>query len=194
MIDGELLALTQLWWCWDTPRIRRALAASLLEHWLPQAKSALKRNAQRRLQPATWWALKELRRNPRNVRRVIEGNSATTAGFLLGIATILRLNVRRLYPELLAWVSRAARHLCGRQMAASDCAVYAEFVIARPPCGRSWFPTETECRLRALSPEIREKVLRVAQQLGPVLQQSDRSLRQRTAAPSAPGTRRRILR
>lgn len=179
-MDNEvMLALTQVWWSWNTPSIHKALSIALLDHWLPKAENVLRGNAAAGGRPTGWDDLTALRRNPRNVRRVVQGESATSAGFLLGIAAILQLETRDVYPDTADWIARAATHLSRCPLSEEDCRSYASFVLQQPLNGKGYCLTDVEEALQAVSREVREAVLTVAQQIEPALKKADRTLRKR---------------
>jgi len=177
MDEGVTLALTQMWWSWHTREIRQALAAALLDHWLPQAQKAMQKNLKAGSRHGHWNDVTALQRNPRNIRRVIQGQSAATGGFLLGIAAVLRLEVQMLYPTTREWVAGAAGRLCRRNLAEGDGRAYAAFVLERPSPDKACSEKELQRRLEAVSPESRAAVLRVARALGASLQRADKKVR-----------------
>ena len=174
-----MLALSQAWWSWNAPAIHKALTAAHHGHWWPQLELALKATAKSDEQASEREKLTALRRNPRNIRRVVEGQSAATPGFLLGIAGIFGLEVQHLYPNTAAWITGATASLCGGCLSENDCAVYVAFVLQRPAAGMGPSQSELEQKLRAIPAKNRTTVLRVARALGRALQMADRKLQER---------------
>jgi hypothetical protein len=174
--DGERLALTRLWWSWNTPVIRKAVEAALQAHWVPLVDRACKANGHAGWVPADWQQLRALRRDRGTLQKVIRGQSAGTHPFLLGLAALLRLDVQAFFPTTRVWVAGAARYLCADPIVEADSLTYADFLLAEPPRDRAHTQAELDARLAAVPPETRAAILRVASELGPILHTADRSV------------------
>jgi hypothetical protein len=108
--DEQFLA-SQYWFAWDDPTARRALLAAVLSRFLPAAEVVFARNRVEGRCPTNWTDFEVLRRNSRNIARVVSGEYTTTLEFLVGSAAVLQLDVREFFPDTVEWVALATYYV-----------------------------------------------------------------------------------
>ncbi len=118
------------WWSWHHPRIVRAVAGAAHEHWLATVNRVLSSNRVAGSGPKTFDDLSQqvlIRRNARNVDRLLSGQYAASDGFRLSLATALRIPVGDLLPDNRTWIARTTWRLCEGVVGDEDCRAYAVF-------------------------------------------------------------------
>ncbi|MFO0935755.1 MAG: hypothetical protein U0798_04455 [Gemmataceae bacterium] len=152
-----------------------------------------------------WEGFEALRRNPRNVRRMIGGEHGTTIEFLVGAAALLRVDVREFFPETVEWVAHATLQLVAWNRSAvqngatsnsrertermnkyptyTDAHTYAEFLLKHPPCSKTAAEMKTiQNRLQSLEPDLSESIRMITASISNVLAERDAVVKQREEA------------
>jgi hypothetical protein len=73
-----------------------------------------------------------IRRNPRNVSRVLTGQYDCSDGFKLALATALGVPLGELFPDNRRWLARATHRLCANGLADRDAEIYAALRAMHP--------------------------------------------------------------
>ncbi len=118
------------WWSWHHPRIVRAVAGAAHEHWLAIVNRVLGVNRSTGSGPKSFDDLSQqvlIRRNARNVDRLLRGQYTASDGFRLALATALGIPVGDLLPDNRKWIARTTWRLCEGVVGDEDCRAYAAF-------------------------------------------------------------------
>jgi hypothetical protein len=190
MTDGELLALTRVWWTWASVDVRKAVDAPIRERWLkiarrqpgvgvPDRRQAHEHAEKtfRNLLPGLQALFCVSQYGSGHLQRMQNGVGAASPPFLLGLATALRVNIRDFYPETtLEWVAEATHYLCTREdehgqetVSCREVRAYATFMLDDPPEHRVHTSDSVDWRLTRLRADSRAAVRTVARILGPIL-------------------------
>lgn len=183
MDQGEVVVLSAIWWAWDHPLIRKANNAALLESCLRATERAFAENIRKGRKPDSWKGFEShpsLPRDPRNIRRVFQGELNLTTEFLLGIASILDVRLDELYPkDTREWLAKSTVYLSeffrGQALTnerATFCHAreYASFRLGQLAGGcRLGTTCELEACLESLEPGRRAAVIAVTKSIGPGL-------------------------
>ncbi|MFL5330700.1 MAG: hypothetical protein ACJ8C4_17500 [Gemmataceae bacterium] len=153
-----------MWWSWHHKRILAALEFAAREHWLSRVRLAIEENRVNGEEPLSIDALNQetlIRRNARNFDRVISGEYCVSNGFLLTVATALRIPVSELLPDNRKWIAQATHWLCGNKISAEEAFAYALFRESGLPT-EEWEPPTAECDMSPeLAREAAEKTIEV---------------------------------
>lgn len=118
------------WWTWDHASIRDALQSARLVYMVDVIDQALESNRLARRKPGTWVELCEtgrIRRDPQNLMKMKRGQHAFSDLVLLGIATALPIDLRRLSPTTDEWIIHATAELCGGRIVIADATHYWQY-------------------------------------------------------------------
>jgi len=175
---GTILALTQYWWGWDTPRTRQAMRFGLSGQCTETIFNWLQANRDAQRTPTThasFYKFATLGRTVQTIQRILRGKLGLPSEYLAGLASLMSLEPRQFVPPVVDWVAHAAIHLTpanrrrpfdpdGIDFVAAQ--AYARAVLSRRPVvGRAATTAEIEGYLAAHDPAVR----RVADAIGAAL-------------------------
>lgn len=187
MARGPRHALTDVWWAWNHPRIRSALTVPLTDHYCSVVERCLKENAGSGKTPATWKDFGELlRRNDHNAERLGSREYQASLQVMLGMASVLGIPVRQLFPSTRDWIERATVVLCGGAVSPADARTYAAYRLGNPAAHNPRLdPAGIEVVFKELRDDFRDvgaverAIGKVVEQLEPILQVIDSELPER---------------
>lgn len=182
------LALLHHWWAWNHPTIHRALCEALVQVCVVPIEEALLRNAKNGLCPANLRELaapRFLRRDPSHLTRLF-GKKATQLRieYLIGFATVLNASISDLIPDTALVIAEAALCLNERPSFSEDDALrYAQYRLFSGNCLGDFPNKKALNRIVAIAGSsapsenaVLQKVLQVAEAIGPTLGRIDREL------------------
>lgn len=154
-LHNRRLALHHHWWAWDHPRIRAATKATCLDHLLTVVEEIMTRNQQQGDRPGTWTELAHrvyLRRDNRNPQRWSQSRYLPPPHAMLGLATVLQIEVGKLYPSNQRFVAGITDWLCEGQVSHEEALAYSVYRLGQPGHQDTELSMETVAALGAVLP------------------------------------------
>lgn len=190
---GRRLAGTHHWWAWDHARIKLAVKGACMEHLLAEVANLFAANQRRARGPAGWPDLARrvhLRRDRRNLERWGETVYLPPPHALLGLATVLEVEVGQLYPVNRRFVAGITTWLCDGQVSDDQALAYAVWRLEKPARAEVECTDELLAALGAALPGHaaaakgwRKMIEDVLDKLGPILAAIDHDLDKPSPGP-----------